>query len=178
MTPTTKRSLNILEVKSPCDEPWSEMKQVGPGQRNCALCMQDVYDLSEMTKEEAEDLIFESTGRVCVRFYRRMDGSIVTRDCSPVRFRRLHAAGRSSMRLAAKVVGGAVALLTLLGIARVSGFSLFSWAGATQGEMAVQGAIASPLMGEPMAEGHSPHTPPGGEDVEQNDDSPEPSPTQ
>ncbi|MFT5353932.1 MAG: hypothetical protein ACI9KE_001132 [Polyangiales bacterium] len=142
MTPNAKRSLNIIDVKSPCDEPWREMEVAGPGKRNCALCMQDVYDLSEMTKDEAETLVFESTGRVCVRFFRRIDGTIVTSDCSPVRFRQLREAGRGSLRIAAKVIGAVVAVLTLLGFARFAGLNPFGWlGGSVQGEMAVQGGM-------------------------------------
>lgn len=152
MTPSAKRSLNIIDVKSPCDEPWGDMEVVGPGQRNCALCAQNVYDLSEMTKDEGEALVFESTGRVCVRFFRRRDGSIVTSDCSPVRFRQLREAGRGSLRFAAKVVGAVVTILSVLGIARFAGFSPFGWmSSATMGDIAVQGAmVPEPLMGEPM----------------------------
>ncbi|MFK8002032.1 MAG: hypothetical protein AB8H86_20720 [Polyangiales bacterium] len=170
MTPSAKRSLNIIDVKSPCDEPWSEMEVVEPGKRNCALCAQNVYDLSEMTKDEAEALVFESTGRVCVRFFRRRDGTVVTSDCSPVRFRQLRDAGRSSLRFAAKVVGAVVTILSVLGIARFAGFSPFGWMSSpTTGDIAVQGAVPEPLMVDPMpieapTDEMSPHsTPPGTE---------------
>lgn len=159
MTPNAKRSLNIIDVQSPCDEPWLDMEVVGPGKRNCGLCMQNVFNLSEMTKDEAETLVFESTGRVCVRFFRRMDGSVVTSDCSPVRFRKLRAAGQSGLRLAAKVVGGVVAFLVLLGFARFAGLNPLGFLNSpVQGEMAMQGAVAAPepFMGE-MAEHEPPH---------------------
>lgn len=152
MTPSAKRSLNIIDVKSPCDEDWLEMEVVGTGKRNCALCAQSVYDLSEMTKDEAEALVFESTGRVCVRFFRRMDGTVVTSDCSPVRFRQLRQAGQSGLRLAAKVIGAVVAVLSVLGFARFAGLNPFGWLNSpTMGDIAVQGAMMpEPLMGEPM----------------------------
>lgn len=154
MTTTPKRSLHIIDVKTPCDEPWLQMEAVGPGQRNCALCMQDVYDLSAMTKDEAETLIFESTGRVCVRFFRRADGTVVTSDCSPVRFRQLRAAGQGGLRLAAKVIGAVVAVLTLLGFARVAGYSPFAWLSPSMGDVAIQGAMVAPepLQGEVVFE--------------------------
>jgi len=34
-----------------------------------------------MTRIEAENLLMNSEGRLCVRFYRRADGSILTKDC-------------------------------------------------------------------------------------------------
>lgn len=47
-------------------------------------CRLNVYNLSGMTRREATDLIQLQEGRLCVRFYRRKDGTLVTRDC-PVR---------------------------------------------------------------------------------------------
>jgi hypothetical protein len=41
----------------------------------------NVYNLSGMTRFEAESLIAQNEGRLCVRFYRRRDGSIITKDC-------------------------------------------------------------------------------------------------
>jgi len=34
-----------------------------------------------MTREEAEDLIRRTDGRLCVRFYKRRDGTILTKNC-------------------------------------------------------------------------------------------------
>jgi hypothetical protein len=49
--------------------------------RFCAQCNLNVYNLSEMTKAEAERLIARSEGRLCVRYYARADGTILTRNC-------------------------------------------------------------------------------------------------
>jgi hypothetical protein len=49
--------------------------------RFCGQCNLNVYNLSSMTKIQAESLIADTEGRLCVRFYRRADGSILTRDC-------------------------------------------------------------------------------------------------
>ena len=49
--------------------------------RFCAQCNLNVYNLSGMTRNEAESLIARNEGRLCVRFYRRADGSIITTDC-------------------------------------------------------------------------------------------------
>jgi len=49
--------------------------------RFCGQCNLNVYNLSSMTKTEAESLIAQTEGRLCVRFYRRTDGSILTRNC-------------------------------------------------------------------------------------------------
>jgi hypothetical protein len=54
--------------------------------RFCGQCSQYVYNLSEMTKQEAEALIMEREGKMCVRFYKRADGTIMSKDC-PVGWR-------------------------------------------------------------------------------------------
>ncbi|HWW74152.1 MAG TPA: hypothetical protein VNZ44_02080, partial [Pyrinomonadaceae bacterium] len=48
-------------------------------------CELHVYNLSGMTRREAEALVANTEGRLCVRFYRRDDGTILTRNC-PVGF--------------------------------------------------------------------------------------------
>ncbi|HEX7289229.1 MAG TPA: carboxypeptidase-like regulatory domain-containing protein [Candidatus Angelobacter sp.] len=49
--------------------------------RFCSECTLNVYNLSEMTRREAEQLIATHEGRLCVRFYRRADGTIITQNC-------------------------------------------------------------------------------------------------
>ena len=72
--------LNNLKIASPCSANWDEM--LGDNRkRYCGDCQLNVYNLSGMTKIEAENLLNESEGRVCVRFYRRSDGTVLTQDC-------------------------------------------------------------------------------------------------
>jgi hypothetical protein len=49
--------------------------------RFCGDCKLTVYNLSDMTTAEAEALVRSHEGRLCVRFYRRADGKVMTRDC-------------------------------------------------------------------------------------------------
>src|SRR5262249_37545981 len=49
--------------------------------RFCSLCNLNVYNLSGMSRNEAETLITKTEGRLCVRYYRRADGSILTQNC-------------------------------------------------------------------------------------------------
>jgi hypothetical protein len=49
--------------------------------RHCSLCQQAVYDVSALTRTEATALITKSTGRLCLRLFRRADGTVMTRDC-------------------------------------------------------------------------------------------------
>lgn len=54
--------------------------------RFCAECNRNVYNLSAMTALEGEQLVAARTGRMCVRYYRRADGTVLTADC-PVGWR-------------------------------------------------------------------------------------------
>jgi hypothetical protein len=49
--------------------------------RFCAQCGLNVYNISAMTRAEAESFITNAEGRVCAKIYRRADGTILTRDC-------------------------------------------------------------------------------------------------
>jgi hypothetical protein len=80
------RTLPLLEevrIASPCSASWEEM--TGDAQvRFCGKCAKNVYNLSEMTREEAEALLARnesSQGQVCVRLYKRKDGTVLTADC-------------------------------------------------------------------------------------------------
>jgi len=77
-------NLNEISVKSPCTVPWGKMTG-DERSRFCGQCKLNVYNLEGMTRAEAEDLLGTSEGRVCVRFFRRADGTVMTKDCSPVR---------------------------------------------------------------------------------------------
>jgi len=72
--------LENIKIASPCAADWDEM--VGDNQRRfCGACKLNVYNLSGMSRREAEKLILQSENRLCVRFYKRPDGSILTKDC-------------------------------------------------------------------------------------------------
>ena len=73
--------LDAVEVRSPCLAAWDAM--TGDDRvRHCTRCRQNVYNLSGMTRREAESLLQEHGVSVCVRYYRRADGTVVTGDCS------------------------------------------------------------------------------------------------
>ena len=69
-----------LRVASPCKAPWENMdgdEQV----RFCRECSRNVYNLSAMTETEARRVIADREGRLCIRFYQRRDGTVLTSDC-------------------------------------------------------------------------------------------------
>ncbi|WP_437288983.1 hypothetical protein [Sorangium sp. So ce406] len=104
---TARRGLPLLDslrVASPCPARWDEM--VGDDRvRFCRTCEKNVYNLSEMPRDEAERLVRASAGDLCVRLYRRADGTVLTADCpvgvSRRRIRNLTAAALGGSLLAA-----------------------------------------------------------------------------
>jgi len=77
--------LETLKVASPCSFSWGDMDG-DERRRLCHQCGLHVYDLSALSRADAENLIAETEGRRCIRFYRRTDGTVITRDC-PVGWR-------------------------------------------------------------------------------------------
>jgi hypothetical protein len=98
-----------LKVASPCKVPWDSMNG-DAAVRFCGKCERHVYNLSEMTAEQTEALLADPSGRPCVRFFQRADGTVMTADC-PVGARR---ARRQHIAL-----GVGAGLLTALGYAAI-----------------------------------------------------------
>jgi Carboxypeptidase regulatory-like domain len=74
-------NLAQIRIASPCPANWERM----PGNdqvRHCSECNLNVYNLSAMTEREIKQLIAANQGRrLCGRFYRRADGTVITQDC-------------------------------------------------------------------------------------------------
>src|SRR3954447_6761233 len=69
-----------IRVASPCHARWDDMR--GDHQaRFCNQCQKNVYNLSALTAPEAAALIKSKEGNLCVRFYQRPDGTVLTEDC-------------------------------------------------------------------------------------------------
>jgi hypothetical protein len=72
--------LDNIRVASPCSASWAAM--TGDERvRACGECNKNVYNLTEMTREEAEALIVAKEGKLCVRYFQRHDGTILLKDC-------------------------------------------------------------------------------------------------
>ena len=78
---TTELRLEDLQIASPCGVSWDDMR--GDARvRHCDHCTLNVYNISEMSREEAMSLIRAHEGdRVCIRMLRREDGTVITADC-------------------------------------------------------------------------------------------------
>jgi hypothetical protein len=72
--------LDNVRVAAPCNADWEQM--IGNERaRFCGQCNLNVYNLSSMTRSEAESFIAQNEGRLCVRYYHRADGSVITENC-------------------------------------------------------------------------------------------------
>ena len=116
--------LDKIKIASPCGADWNEMRG-DKRRRYCALCKLNVYNLSDMSKTEAESFLINSEGRVCLRVFRRADGSVITKDC-PVGWQKLK---RKVSRTAAAVFsliagffGGVLALESLQSLRRFTNY--------------------------------------------------------
>jgi hypothetical protein len=98
--------LDNIKIASPCNADW-ELMTGDDRVRHCHSCNKDVFNLSLMSREEAELLMRERTGGLCVRYFQRQDGTILLDDCklgsNQRRRRRLIVAG------AAIALGGGLA---------------------------------------------------------------------
>lgn len=100
--------LDTVQVASPCRASWDRM--TGDEKvRFCAHCKLHVYNLSAMDVEEAAEKIGQNTDGLCIRFYRRADGTLLTQDC-PVGAEQKHRGRRS-------VLVGAAGSMAALGFA-------------------------------------------------------------
>lgn len=106
-----RNTLDHVRIAAPCKVDWDQM--LGNERvRFCSQCSLNVYNLSSMTRADAESLIARTEGRLCVRFYRRFDGSIITKDC-PVGLRAI----RRRLSYVAKAISSTVmGLLAGLGV--------------------------------------------------------------
>lgn len=101
--------LSRMRVASPCPASWDAMEG-DERVRFCRLCDLHVYNVSELTKAEAESLVARTGGRLCARLYRRADGTVLTKDC-PTGL-------RAARRRAGRAAGAAfAAVLSLCGVA-------------------------------------------------------------
>lgn len=122
--------LNNISIASPCSADWNEMYG-DDRKRFCGDCKLNVYNLSGMTRDDAEALLMNAEGRLCVRFYKRADGSVITQDC-PV--------GWAKVKQRTKLFATAVASLVMALLTGIFFVSAFSKSRTTMGE------IASPLL--------------------------------
>ena len=147
--------LSDIKVASPCSQNWDEM--IGSDRKRfCGECKLNVYNLSGMTQTEAENLILNSEGRLCVRFYRRVDGSVLTKDC-PVGWQALK---RRMSKTATAFASLVFAALSGIGLAnyfaktsepQIVGKMSPVTTQPTTGEVYIENTNTTVIQGEPIA---------------------------
>lgn len=79
-----RRRLPVLpniRMANPCPADWNAMR--GDDRvRACATCNKNVYNLSAMTRADAEALIVSKHGDLCAQYWQRADGTIILSDCT------------------------------------------------------------------------------------------------
>ena len=136
-----------VSVAAACPADWDNMIG-GDRVRFCSQCQLNVYNLSAMSRFEAESLIVRTEGRLCVRFYRRRDGSILTDNC-PVGLRALR---RRALRIKWAVASSVLGFLAGVGAnGAVNRFGkyLLDRPGPPPLNRATLGEIAQPKVPEP-----------------------------
>jgi hypothetical protein len=106
--------LDAVRIAVPCPANWDNLYG-NERVRFCDQCQLNVYNLSEMSKAEAEHLIGQTEGRLCVRYYKRRDGSIITQNC-PVGLRAIK---RRLSRIAAAVASCLFGFFAAIGFYRI-----------------------------------------------------------
>jgi hypothetical protein len=99
--------LQVVNVATPCPADWNG-RHGDDRSRFCGQCRKHVYNLSAMRADDAVRLIQEREGDLCVRLFRRIDGTVLNGDC-PI------GVGRVWMRLKRLSTGFAAACLVGLG---------------------------------------------------------------
>lgn len=138
-----------IKVATPCTADWNAMTG-DERTRACGACNKNVYNLSSMTREEAESLILAKEGRLCVRYFQRKDGTILLKDCSigirQKRKRRALAAG------VAALLGGSVFAAIQLSkpVQLCTGFAIDADRTADEPPLADHHVIQGGISAEPM----------------------------
>lgn len=106
--------LDSVRIAAPCPADWDSMYG-NERVRFCDQCQLNVYNLSDMSRTEAERLIGHAEGRLCVRYYKRRDGSIITQNC-PVGLRAIK---RRLSRIATAVMSSLLGFFAAIGFYRI-----------------------------------------------------------
>lgn len=106
-----KEILKQAEIASPCPMKWEDMEG-DDKTRFCQKCQLNVYNTIVMSDEEVLDLVLlAATGqRVCASIFKRVDGTVITRDC-PVGVSLWKERLQERARRAAAIVAGALSFL-------------------------------------------------------------------
>jgi hypothetical protein len=135
--------LDRVSIAAPCSADWDKM--AGTDQvRHCVQCDKNVYNLSAMTRRQAEALLRETEGRLCARLYRRADGTILTENCS---------VGQRAMgRRISRVAGAAMSAMATLSSAVAAQFPMLPIPPVLREARSVVTGIVRDVTGQPISD--------------------------
>ncbi len=116
-----------IEIETPCQVSWDSM--YGDDRiRHCGRCRKNVYNVASLTRPQALALI-ASREPVCLRIYRRPDGTVVSADCW-ARLRAARQRGLWAFVGMLVIVGWAELAAMIVGLAGLGRFVLRPMMGA------------------------------------------------
>lgn len=139
-------ALQRIDIATPCMASWDDMKG-DERVRHCNDCNKNVFNLSAMPEADAAQLLAGNTGDLCVRFYQRRDGTVMTSDCGDSQ----RAMVRQAWRRLPQVAGAAVLAMSAAGAA--------ASADAPGARNAVKPAVEEPYMHVTMGAPPAPPAP-------------------
>ena len=137
--------LKQVRVGTPCDADWEGMAGTEKV-RFCGGCRKSVYNLSAMTRAEAEQTLARPDGMPCVRFHHDAIGAPLTREARPER-----------RRFLALLVGSLLALIGMGGAAprpasaappEIAPLPVAAGVPVMMGALALPPRLRRPLMGK------------------------------
>jgi hypothetical protein len=139
--------INKVRVAAPCPKSWESM--IGDERvRRCQHCELDIFNTAEMTEREIGTLISDHSGRLCIRLYRRPDGTVQTKDCSVG----LRGARKRAATIAATMVAALLGLFSISysqkrsdGLIDASKVETVKHRDLAQSKVALSGVIVDPL---------------------------------
>lgn len=72
--------INSIRIAKPCSVPW-ESTTGDERIRRCGECKMNIYNTAAMNADEVRKLVENPKERLCLRLYRRADGTLMTADC-------------------------------------------------------------------------------------------------
>ena len=125
--------LDNIRIASPCFADWHAM--TGDERvRHCGSCKKDVFNISALTRDQADALLREKHGELCGRYYQRKDGTIILADCT---------IGKARKRRRFVIAAGVVTVFAIGGIARYVDHAQVKAEIATEGATHVMGGAVS-----------------------------------
>lgn len=102
MTSQRRSILDDIVIAAPCPVAWDAMDG-DDRTRFCSRCELSVYNISDMSKKEADNFLRSNVEQVCLRFFRRHDGTIMTKDC-PIGLRIVQGIRRKTKAIAMAII--------------------------------------------------------------------------